>query len=290
MTDTSSPPVWRRRIATEMKRLRQSSGKSQANVAEYLGCAVPKISLMESGQRLIREDDLNKLFDLYEVGSTDRDYYLTAAKKARLKGWWERNYPEEVINEPFKKFIGLEQGAHQQRAYSSNVFHGLLQTPAYATELFESRPAPVGDEVIRRRVAVRMKRQEAISREVDPLRLTVVVDESTLHRVIGGPEIMRPQLAHVADVVRRNRSVSVRVMPFERGYLGNHDFSIFSFSWPNDPGVVHIEHNSSVFLESLAEIDSYVQRFKRYTSLALSEEESIEMIEKKAAEYSSAAT
>jgi transcriptional regulator with XRE-family HTH domain len=283
MTETFSPPVWRRRIATEMKRLRRTAGLSQAEVAVHLGCRVPKISLIESSQRAVQDDDLQKLFELYDVADVDRDYYLTANKLGRQKAWWER-YDEHILPASSKTYIGLEQGGHSLRGYSM-PFHGLLQTPAYASAVLANTPVAVmGDELIRRKVAVRRRRKEAITREVDPLRLSLLVDESALHRVVGGPDVMREQLEHVLRLIRDHPHISVRIVPYESG-AAFHDFSIISFSWPDDPGVIYMEHSTGVFLESLADIDAYVRVFKRFSEVALSPEVSVEVIEQAAAMF-----
>lgn len=282
--EPSSPTVWRRWIANEMRRLREASGRSQADAADFLGCQVPKISLIEGSQRNIRDADLTKLLTLYKVPEVDWDYFLTAAKRSRLKGWWE-TYDAGTLPAPFVHYLGLEQGAEQIRTYHPAIFNGLLQTPEYAAAVLEHSTKGLSPEWVHRSVALRQRRQSALWRDRDPLQLYAVVDESALHRALGGAEIMRTQLQHIVDTVESYPNVTVQLMPFERGVF-SPEFSIFSFPWPDDPGVVYLEHHGGgTYLESLPEIDALSYSFERLRTAALPPQESAEMLLQAASEY-----
>jgi transcriptional regulator with XRE-family HTH domain len=66
-------------MASELKRLRLAAGLTQADAADALGSRVPMISLIESAQRAVRENDLRKLLQLYGVAEADWSGYLDAA-------------------------------------------------------------------------------------------------------------------------------------------------------------------------------------------------------------------
>jgi hypothetical protein len=61
------------------------------------------------------------------------------------------------------------------------------------------------------RVAARLARQAVLDRDEPPL-FWVLLDESVLHREIGGAKIMCDQLSHLADMARRP-TVTVQVLP-----------------------------------------------------------------------------
>lgn len=294
MTQPSSPTVWRRWMAFELKRLRLEAGRSQAEVAKVLGCQVPKVSLMESGQRNVQEDDLRRLLDLYEVPEDRWPHYLDAAKNMRKKGWWER-YDRHTLPGWLDPYVGLEQGAERIRTYEPVIMAGLLQTPEYAAAILRRIVAGISQEKIQRLVELRMQRQEALWRSTNPLHLSAVLDEAVLRRIVGGREVMRAQLLHIVEVVNRWRHITVQVVPFERGaYDASGPFVILSFPWSTepgaayDPGVVYIEHRShAVYLDALPEIDRHSQAFEQLCALALSPGESVEMIRSAAEEYTS---
>jgi transcriptional regulator with XRE-family HTH domain len=285
MTDTFSPPVWRRRVANELRRLRETAGLSHRDAAQHLGCRVPKISLMESGQRNVNVDDLTKLLEFYKVSEVDHDDYITAAKRSRGKAWWEL-YEEAVVPDFFKEYLAIEQGAHRMRAFTPILFHGLLQCRDYTTAVLRQHPSRHGEEVVRRKVAVRQQRKAAITRTDNPLQFTCLTDESTLHRMVGGRAVMADQLRHVATLIRERPNITVQIVPHNRG-VAFYDCAIFSFSWPNDPGVIWMEHFAGgEFLDSLDEIDAHTLAFQRLQEAALSTEESLELIEQSATDYS----
>ncbi|PIM65725.1 transcriptional regulator, partial [Streptomyces sp. JV178] len=75
--------------------------------------------------------------------------------------------------------LSLEQAALQIRAYEAQFVHGLLQTEAYARALLGAGNPHASTEATERRVALRMRRQELLTREQPP-RLWVVMDETVL--------------------------------------------------------------------------------------------------------------
>jgi hypothetical protein len=96
---------------------------------------------------------------------------------------------------------------------------GLLQTEAYARALLGSSTLLGGDEV-ETHLITRMERQEILFRE-DPPHFTAVLDEQVLRRPVGGPEVMRDQLLHLAKVCAAQPRVRVQIVPISAGtYAG----------------------------------------------------------------------
>jgi transcriptional regulator with XRE-family HTH domain len=293
MTQPSSPTVWRRWMAFELRRLRQDAGLSQADVAKHLGCKVPKISLIESGQRNVQEDDLHRLLSFYEVPDGERSGYLEAARAGRKKGWWER-YSQHTMPPWLEPQVGFEQGAERARTYHPTIITGLLQIREYAAAVLRRGVPDTSQEKVERQVELRLKRQEALWRDADPLHLWAVMDEAVLHRVVDSRETMRAQLAHILDVVDKHRHVTVQIVPFERGAYDQTYVPFVILNFPRstepgaayDPGVVYIEHRShSVHLDALSDIDQHSQAFERLCALALPPDESIDLIRNVAEVY-----
>jgi transcriptional regulator with XRE-family HTH domain len=288
MTRTSSPTVLRRWLALEMRRLRLEAGLSQGDVARGIGCKVPKVSLIEGGERNIHDDDLLRMLELFEVPIERHSEYVEAARIARTKGWWER-YDDHTTAPWHQTFVGLEQGAERLRSYQTAIFHGLLQTPAYTAAILRSGTSTISEEMIVRLVDLRRRRQEAIVRDDHPLQLWALVDEAALRHVIGGHETMRSQLEHVAEVVRDHDNVTFQIVPFERGAAWEATygpFTILSFGFRTDPGVVYIEHRSGAMtLDSIAEVDTHSTIFERLRGFALTPEKSVKLLLQTAKDY-----
>jgi transcriptional regulator with XRE-family HTH domain len=274
----ASPTVWRRWLASELQRLRAEAGLEQKQVAKALRCTVTKVSYFENAQRPVVPRDLDEvLLPLYNVPEEHWGAYLDAAHRAREKGWWE-DYEGTVLPEWFSRFVGLEQGASELCAYEPQYVPGLLQTSDYAGAVIRSASlSPVADQDVARRVGLRIRRQEALTRPEHPLQLRVVLDEAVLRRVVGGPVAMRAQVDHLVEASRRP-NVVLQVLPFDRGaHAGMAGrFSIMGFPWASDPGLGFIESGWSVgvYFEQPHEITDQRLAFAKLCDLALGPEES----------------
>jgi hypothetical protein len=93
--------------------------------------------------------------------------------------------------------------------WSPSIIHGLQQTEDYARVLLSVHP-DVTDEVVSTRLAGRMARQKRMfARDVPMLFL---IDQLTLYRLVGSPEIMAGQLRHLVMLASRPR-VTIQVVP-----------------------------------------------------------------------------
>jgi transcriptional regulator with XRE-family HTH domain len=287
MTETPSPTVWRRWLAFELARLRTEAGLEQKDVAKALRCTVTKVSYIENAERPVVLRDLDEvLLPLFKVPKNRWPAYIQAAKDSRQKGWWE-SYDSNALPKWLSLYVGLEQGAAQLRIYQAQLIPGLLQTEDYATAVVQRGTAELTQDQITRRTEFRATRQAVLARQPDPLRLWVVLDEAALRRVVGGSEIMRDQLNHLADAAAQAK-ITLQVLPFNHGaHPGMHGpFAILDFPWPTDPGMVYIEHRSGAFyLEQPQEIEAHTVAFEHLCAHGLNPDESVTMLRKLAKEY-----
>ncbi|MDH6463472.1 DNA-binding XRE family transcriptional regulator [Micromonospora sp. A200] len=98
----------------------------------------------------------------------------------------------------FAPWRGYEQQATRLRAFEACLVPGLLQTEKYAHAVISAgglhAPAMV-DEL----VAVRMERQQLLHRD-EPPHCVFLLDESALHRPVGGPAVLDEQLGRLLGV------------------------------------------------------------------------------------------
>jgi transcriptional regulator with XRE-family HTH domain len=284
MSQETSPTVWRRWIAFEMRRLRADAEMSQAEAARQCGWSAPRISYIENAQRGVSVDDVERLLSLYEVPTDRWAPYLQAVEDSRGKGWWQR-FDERVVPPWLSLFVGLEQGASEIRAYEALVVPGLLQTAAYAEAVVRADVVPQTEQQVRDLAGIRTARQRVLDREPSPLRLWAVVDEAALHRVADSPAVMADQLDHLASMAQRP-NVTIQVVPFVTG-VNPYSFGAFrvlGFPWEGDAGVVYTEHrDGAVFLEESHEVQAHVLVFQHLVTLALSPDETIATLRERAA-------
>lgn len=279
MALTTTPTVLRRYIAFELRRLRETAGKNQAEVGKRLDTSKARIAHFESGRNLPKLTDVEILLPYYGAADLVDGFkeLITQARNATLL--FE---PDESITLPpgFDLYLGLEQGASRIVAYSAMTAPGLLQCRSYAEVLFRGHDPDLPDEEAQRRIDLRMQRQSILDREEAPLELVSVIDEAVLYRQIGGPAVLGQQLDHLLAAAERP-NVSIRVLPYTVGvHPALHgSFMLLEFPIARDPGVVYAEDRiGGRYRDNVEEIDEYVEVVDRLLELALPEPESASMI------------
>jgi len=273
-----SPTVRARRLRYELQRLRKRSGLTIEQVAERArDYSTSAISRWENGERRIRPADLGVLLDVYEVSDAEREVLLTLAREARLRGWWQQY--GGAIPPWFQVFVGLESGAESVHTYGAELIPGLLQTPDYHRAFLEAAPAAGDQDMIEQQIAVRTARQERLTGD-NPLTFWAVINEAVIRRVVGGPDVMRAQLHHVADMATRPH-VNVQVLTFRSGAHPAMDggFTILSFPETDDPDVGYIESQAgSLYLEERQPVERYTLMHRFLVAKALDPDESRDLI------------
>jgi transcriptional regulator with XRE-family HTH domain len=256
-----SPTVRRRRLAAELRAIREATGKSADRVAAALKWSPSKISRYELARTGLKPEDVERLLEHYNVTGSRREYLLSLAADAALKGWWE-DYSDE-LSPDYQQYIGLEHEASTVDIWHVEVIPGLLQTPAYARHIVANygQIEPIAPGLIERLVRVRMQRQQVLTREPQ-VQLSVVLDESILGRRIGAVRVMYDQLMHLAELATRP-NIAIRVLPLgaQHTVLGPA-FVIFHFDSASDAvlqDVVASEQLKTVFTIE-GEQETYLHR------------------------------
>ena len=260
MIAPGSPTVRRRRLAAELRGIRESKGKSGDTVAAALKWSPSKISRYERARTGLRPREVERLLDYYEITGPRRALLLGLAEDAAQKGWWEEF--TDSLSEDYKQFIGLEHEATAMAIWHVDVVTGLLQTEEYARHIIGSysRVEPVAPGMIGRLVRVRMRRQQVLNRE--GLQVSVVLDESVLKRRIGNDAIMYDQLQRLAREAERP-NLTLQILPLNSQHVVfGESFVIFGFGYDSEAMlqdvVVTEQLKNSFTLEG--ERDTYLHR------------------------------
>lgn len=283
MASNTNPTVRRRRLGMELRRLREAMNMTAEQVAARLLVSQSKISRLENGRRSISQRDVRDLCEVYEVEDKKLvESLMQMAKDSRQQGWWHA-----FGDIPYSVYIGLETDAESLRVYEPQIITGLLQTRSYADAIVRGGSPEESEEEIQKRVEVRLRRQERINAEKEPLRLWAVLDEACLRRVIGNRQVMREQLEHVVEMAQLPH-ITVQVMPFAVGaHAGiNGQYSILEFSDAADSSVVYMEGvTSDLYLEKPHEVQKYTVMYEHLRAEALNVDQSRQFIEDIAKEY-----
>lgn len=261
MAAQPNPTVGRRRLGAELRKLRESKGMTARHAAESLMISQPKLSLLENGHRAVKPRDVRDLCALYGVEDQQFvDSLIHMARESGQQGWWK-----DFGDVPYGAYLGLEAAATSIRSYDPLVIPGLLQTPAYARAVIAGTIPQATAAQIDTHLKVRLRRQDRLTGPSGPLCLRVVLDESALWRAVGGAEVMRAQLEHLA-VMSSRPHVTLRVLPHGAGaHPGvSGQFSLLEFAGGTDPGVVYLERfTSDVYLDKPSEVAEYDTAYGR---------------------------
>ncbi len=265
----------RRRLASELRRLRERAGLTIEEVGEKLECSASKVSRMETGHVGVNPRDARDMLELYGVDGEQRDTLVTLARQAKQKGWWH------AYNDVFTgALVGLEQEAVALRAFQALLVPALLQTREYAFATLKGIRPDAEDAEIDRHVDGRMERQKLLWGN-DPPRYWAVMDEAVLHREVGGKGVRDRQLKYLLDAVEMPH-VNLQVLPFSAGeHCGlEGPFLILRFADKADTDVVYVENTmSAVYLEKQDDVDRYGLMFEHLIASALPQDESLRLIE-----------
>jgi transcriptional regulator with XRE-family HTH domain len=277
MATVYSPTVRRRRLALELRRLREAARLTCEEVADHLECSASKISRVETGRVSVSPRDVRDMLELYGVPVAQRERLVQLARDSRQKGWWHAF--SDTMQPQFATYVGLESAASEIRIYEVSLIPELLQTEDYARAVIRSGMMSSPSDDIERQVQLRMARQPAITRD-DPPKVWAVLDEAALRRQVGGPGLMRLQLEHLlAQAALPN--VAVQVIPFGGGAhpAMGRPFIILVFPERVDTDVVYLEDlTSALYLEEVAEVDRYNVFFNHLRATALSFDDSSALI------------
>ena len=271
---TYRPTVRGRRLARELRRLREEQGLTLQEVADRLDWSRATVSRLETGQTRPKPNDIADLLDLYGVPSPARDALINLAREAGQRGWWTA-YADVFTG----SYVALEDEASLIRTWDPQLIHGLLQTEEYARAVITAGRMLPTREDIERRIDARKARQALLNRDHAP-RLHLIIDEGVLRRPIGGPEVMAAQLSWLGVLAERPK-ITIQVLPFAAKEHAGLDgrFTILSFPDPADPDIAYVEGTmGDVYLESAEAIATHGDRFERIAKAALSPEESAHLI------------
>lgn len=177
---------------------------------EQLGARVylsgSQIRKVEAGTRTPSEDLAKACEAIPELGCngalTELYEILSVHLKRRVYPGWFAGWPDK------------EAQARRLRSFEPLVVPGLLQTETYARAILSTRMGATREE-LGDAVAGRMERQRILDREHPP-ELWVILDEAVLRRPVGGPDVMREQLARLVQAGQRP-NVAIQVVPFGAG-------------------------------------------------------------------------
>lgn len=275
MASASTPTLRGRRLAVELRKLREDAGLSQAEAARRVGWSKSKISRIEEPATRPSDADVRALLQLYGCDPARHPAIVQLNHDSWQRGWWT------VFDDAFTgNFVMLEAQAPCISMYETMLVPGLFQTPEYARFVYSNRQHATGAD-LDRLVEARMTRKK-ILHQASPPHVHAVIHEAALRHVIGEEGLMRKQISELWNLATIRDNVTVQVVPFTApvppsALIGS--FTLFSF--PDDHGldVAHAEGIlGEAYVESAADLARIKVAFEHVSRAALPPEESAEWL------------
>ena len=267
MADEISPTMRGRRLRIELRNLRDESGLTIESVARQLDWSPSKVSRLETGQRGVHPSDVRLLSDVYSITGERRDELIEMARQSRKRSWWHE-YREEFPGW-LEQYLDYEAEATLVRMFSEETVPAVLQVEGYAAEAGPGEMQQV-------------RRGRFVQHGIPPLH--AILSEGALRRLVGGVDVMREQLTHLARLSEADH-VTLQVLPYAAGAhpaLGD-PFTILDFA--DHPAITYHDHQAmGVYLERKDQTEAYDRTFAKLEKLALTAPESVEFITARARE------
>ena len=258
----TGPTVRRMILGTQLRRLREHAQINRAEAGYSIRGSDSKICRLELGRVRIKKRDVTDLLALYGVTDpAEREPFIALVEQCNQPGWWHRY--NDLMPKWFEDFVGLEEAAARIQTYELQFVPGLLQTEGYARAVAShGRPEQANDDV-ERMVALRLRRQKVLMGPRAP-RLWTVIDESVLHRPLGGRNVLRAQIDRLLELTTMPH-ITLQVVPYDRsGHAAECSFTLLRFTEPELPNIAYVEHLAgALYLEKLDEIEIYSRAMDR---------------------------
>jgi transcriptional regulator with XRE-family HTH domain len=275
MTSRNDPSALRWLIGVELKRYRERAHKTLDEAAERLKRSNAKVSNMESGKYRQNVTEVARLLEFYGVDPADIDRILRLADSDADGTWWAAW--SDLVPDWLRTFVGLEGLADEEFSYEPIALNALLQTESYAAALSSGSPR-VRQDSADRIAELRIERQRRLTSSTNPLKLHAVVEESTLHRPVGGPKTMRGQLQHLITLSELP-NVELQVIQTAAGVHSGHtgQFVLLSFRDFRDIGYVEMQEGA-IYVQDDRQLRAYKLSTESLRAAALGPSETIDLI------------
>jgi transcriptional regulator with XRE-family HTH domain len=219
MTQGDSPTVARRRVRLAIREAREAAKLTQSQVAEAMDWSLSKVIRIENGEVTVSVNDLRQLLNF--IGIKDRAKVaelLAEARTARSRTrhqWHQEGRFRDHLGENVRTLIEYEAKAVAIRHYSIYFVPGTLQTPDYGAALLDIYGEEISPERKDALFEARRRRHAALLERINEVKLYLLLDESVLHRPIGGPSVFAAQLRELLRVVESGLML-MRMVPFRQ--------------------------------------------------------------------------
>ncbi|GAA2449789.1 helix-turn-helix transcriptional regulator [Streptomyces glaucus] len=244
--------------------LREHAGLSREEFGELVRFSKHTVASVELGRRMPDPVFVERAEEALGMAGVLRKAAGRLERQPGLAAW-------------FRRWARLEALAITLYTYECRLVPGLLQTEAYARQLFVDELPPLGDEQIEAQWAARSERQRLL-RERPNTTFSFILEEHLFLRHTGGVEVTRELIDHILAITEL-RNIEIQVMPLVReSHAGLHG-PLQLLETPENQWFAYLEGQQSGQLINDRKVVSVLQRrYARMRAQALSPECSVSLL------------
>ncbi|MGW4273857.1 helix-turn-helix domain-containing protein [Streptomyces seoulensis] len=205
----------------ELRRLREAAGLTQRQLGDIVNYTGSLVGQIETARKLPTPSFSEHVDAALGTGGV-LSRLIILVLRSQLPSW-------------FQQVAELEVRAVEICTFQTHVIHGLLQTDPYARAVLGA----LDQENLDDRTAVRLARQRIFEKEEPPV-FWMILSEGALHQEIGGPEVMRQQLAHLLSF-ESNPRINVQILPYSAGAHAGLQGAFNLYRFASDPTILYTE-------------------------------------------------
>ncbi|MGC9537622.1 helix-turn-helix domain-containing protein [Streptomyces sp. UG1] len=246
--------------------LREHVGLSREEFGNLVGLSKHTVTSLELGRRMPDPTFADRAEPVLGNTGALRKAARHLARQPGLAAW-------------FRRWAKLEQAAITLCTYECRLIPGLLQTEAYARQLFDDELPPLTDEQIEAQWEARAERQRLL-RERPNTEFSFILEEHLFLRHTGGAQVARALIDHVLEICAV-RNVEIQIMPVMReSHAGLHG-PMQLLETPENKWFAYIEGPECGQLISDPKVVGILQRrYARMRAQALSPEDSVSLLQR----------
>jgi transcriptional regulator with XRE-family HTH domain len=257
-----SPAI--RAFAAELTAWRTDAGLSKLELAEKLGYT----------PQLIGQFEACKNIPSMKFAEDTDTFFKTNGVFVRLWNLINETRHLALLPSGFPDFIVREAEASRMCIFEFGVINGIFQTHDYAYEVL--RPGRTEEE-IEQLVAGRLDRQKILD-SAKPPRIVAIYDEMAIRRMIGGPEVMREQIAHLIELAQRP-NITIQIVPAGTGSYAGLPGAFAILGFDDAPDMVYTEgHVGDHLTTEGPTVREFTLVYDLIRGAAISADESLELL------------
>lgn len=236
-------------IAYYLRFCRQQRGLTGEQAGQVMGYTKSTVSKLETGVMRLDAPTALKIDKAWNTGGIF-SFLVHFATLGHDPDW-------------FRQYVDFEVKAKMIRLWENEWVPGLLQTREYAMAGLTAG----GIDNLEEAVEARMARQTLLTSD-DPPLLWVLLDQGVIEQPVGGPEVMRTQLAWLLEASDHPK-VNIRIVPRSVGAHPGMDGAFMVLSLPSGDVAYSEAAGGGRLVAVPDEVMSYVVRYERLSQEAL---------------------